>query len=113
MLLEFRLSMPNMGSWNGQWTGEKNCHAKILNFTQRYGKSAKAEEKVNGILKNKDFYYNFGDGWGMNISVKEVDSKEAAKTRRKSVGFCGYEWAIESIVQYGEILNELQRKESK
>lgn len=110
MLLEFKLSMPNVGSWNGKWTGESNYHARVFNFTQRYGKGTAAEEKAKNILGKNSYYYSFGDGWGMSISVTEIDSKEAAKIRKKTVGFCGYDWAIESILNYGAILNESQRK---
>lgn len=110
MLMEFKLDMPNVGSWNGRWTGEKEYHARVINFTQKYGSSKNALEKADKILKGSSYYYNFGDGWGMDISVRVVDSKEAAKIRKKSAGFCSYDWAIDSILQYGEILNSAQRK---
>jgi hypothetical protein len=111
MLIAFELTMPNVGSWNGKWTGAGRCYVRIINFTQKYGTSATAKEKVKDILKNSSYYYNFGDGWGANVSVREVKAGEAAKLRRKSVGFCGYEWMIDSILQYGEILNSRQREE--
>ena len=106
--LIFELSMPNVGSWNGKWTGEKNYHARTMNFTARYGKSATSEAKLKEILKEGSYYYNFGDGWGADVSVKSADSKEAAKAKKKSVGFCGYEWMIDSIMQYNKILNTAQ-----
>lgn len=97
VLLVFELTMPNVGSWNGRWTSEDKYHAKVVNF--------KAKELAENILSKGSFYYDFKDGWGMNISVRKVDSKEAAKIRRKSVGFCGYEWAIDSILQYQKIIS--------
>ena len=109
MLLAFELTMPNVGSWNGKWTGSDRLYARIINFTQRYGTSKAAKEKLEGI-KGKNFYYNFGDGWGANVSVKQVDASKAAKLRAKSAGFYGYDWMIDSILQYGEILNTPQRK---
>lgn len=58
------------------------------------------------ILSEGSFYYDFGDGWGMRIYVREVDSKEAAIIRRRSRGFCGYDWAIDSIIKNLEIKTE-------
>lgn len=106
MLIEFRLSMPNVGSWNGKWSGESNYYAKIIDF-----RGKKKEERAEELLKNSSYYYSFGDGWGMNISLTKIDSKEAAKIRKKIRGFCSYDWAIDSIIEYGKILNESQRKE--
>ena len=31
MILSFTLSMPNIGSWNGKWTGSKNLYARAIN----------------------------------------------------------------------------------
>jgi hypothetical protein len=52
------------------------------------------------------YYYNFGDGWGASVSVRKVTAAQARKIERKSVGFCGYEWMIDSIIRDGEILVE-------
>lgn len=102
MLLEFKLSMPKIGSWNGKWTGEEKYYAKVINFTKKYGKGKEAIEKLETVKGS--FCYNFGDGWSACVDVKEIDSKEASKIRRKSNGFCGYEWMIESILTYGKII---------
>ena len=93
MILCFELSMPNVGSWNGKWTGEKNYYAKVINF----GHTKKGIEKAREILSKKYFNYNFGDGWSAGIYIREMNGKEAAKARRKSNGFCGYDWMVESI----------------
>ena len=37
----FTLTMPNVGSWNGKWTGEKDLHAVVKNL----GSSKAAKEK--------------------------------------------------------------------
>ena len=108
MLLAFELSMPNKGSWNGKWSGENDCYVRILNFSRRYGNGKTAKELANKIVSGSGYWYNFGDGWSMCVDVKQVDSKEAAKLRKKSRGFCGYDWAIDSILVFGEILNERQ-----
>lgn len=103
MILQFTLSMPNIGSWNGKWTGSENLYAKVINF----GKSKKAKE----ILEHGHYYYDFGDGWTARIDVAQIDAARARKVRRASNGFCGYEWMIESIRYYGDIYTDEQRKE--
>jgi len=104
MILAFTLSMPNANSWNGKWSGSTKYYARTHNF----GKSKKGEEQAKSILAKKYYHYNFGDGWAAGVSVKEVDSKSAAKIRKNSAGFCGYDWMINSIIDFGEILNATQ-----
>jgi len=99
MIIAFVLTMPNVGSWNGKWTGEGNLYARTVNF----GRSKSGKEKAQEILDKKSFYYNFGDGWGANISVKAVNAKEATQIRKKSRGFYGYEWMIDSIKNHLKI----------
>ena len=101
----FILSMPNVGSWNGKWTGESNLYAVVKKFTDRYFESNKGKFMGGG-------YYNFGDGWGASIDCKEVSSDEARIIRKKSRGFYGYEWMIDSLISYGEILNSKERREN-
>ena len=107
MILSFTLSMPNNNSWNGKWSGEDRLYVRTINF----GKTKKAEKHANEILQEGSFYYNFGDGWGASVAVAKVDAKEAAKLRKISAGFSGYDWMIESIKHYGEIMNTNQIKE--
>ncbi len=99
MMLSFTLSMPNNNSWNGRWSGESVLYAKVLNL----GTSAKNTAKAQSILDKGHYSYNFGDGWRAGISVEKVTSQEAAKIRRKSSGFCGYDWMVISIRDHGEI----------
>ena len=74
MILCFKLSMPNAGSWNGKWSGQNKQYLKIVNL----GNSKKSIEKAHKILNRKtpqfasrpewgSYYYNFGDGWGANF----------------------------------------------
>lgn len=93
MLVCFSLSMPNIGSWNGEWTGQGKLYARVRRISNK-----------NNLRDESSFRYNFGDGWSACVSVKFVDSKEAAKIRRKTFGFCGYEWMIDSIIKHGEII---------
>lgn len=90
MILSFILSMPGASSWNGKWSGEGTLYARVVKF----GKNSKT---VKDILDKGYFSYSFGDGWRAGVTVKEVDVKEAAKIRKHSTGFCGYDWMIESI----------------
>ena len=94
MVVAFVLSMPNIGSWNGKWTGEDSLYARVRNIPK---------EKVDSLLKKAKFYYDFGDGWGASVAVKAVSASEATKIRKKSKGFYGYDWMIESILQDGNI----------
>jgi hypothetical protein len=109
MILAFTLSMPNVGSWNGRWTGEGNLYCKVINF----GRGKEATVKAEAILKEGYYHYNFGDGWSAGVSIKQVTSEEGRKLTRRSQGFCGYDWMIDSIRNYNEILNSLQVKKRK
>ncbi len=95
MILCFELTMPNNNSWNGKWSGEKDYYAIV--------ESIRDKVKAQELLDKGYWYYNFGDGWGAGVSVKEVTATEAKKTRKKSIGFCGYNWMVRSIKLYNEI----------
>lgn len=107
MLLAFELSMPNVGSWNGRWTGEDRYYAKVINI----GRTKEKIKLGNEILEEESYYHSFGDGWGMNISVRKVNGKEASKIRSKSKGFCGYDWAIESIIKNKKIMTKREEEQ--
>lgn len=94
-MIIFTLSMSTRGSWNGGWSGEDRVYARIFH-----------NNDVPKDIIGKDFYYNWDDGWCACVSVTKVDSKEAAKIRKKSAGFCGYDWMIRSIIKNGEIIVE-------
>jgi len=99
MILAFRLSMPGVSSWNGRWSGEGRDYVKVVNL----GRTQKAEKKGRALVEKGSFYHSFGDGWTACVSVEEVDARQAATLRRKSAGFCGYDWMVESIRWHGEI----------
>jgi hypothetical protein len=98
-MLCFELSMPNRGSWNGGWSGEGRCYARI----RKFGRSAAMKEKAAEILAAGSYYYGWSDGWGASVSVREVTGSEARKIERRSAGFCGYDWMIDSIIRHGDI----------
>ena len=93
--------MPNIGSWNGKWTGESNLYAIVRNM----GRTKAAEEKAKEILEKKYYKYNFEDGWTARIDAKKVTAKEAATIRRISKGFCNYDWMVDSIIDNGKIID--------
>jgi hypothetical protein len=96
--IKYTLTMPNVGSWNGKWSGE----GREYNVVRRYGAK---DERVSKILEKGSYYYDFGDGWGANISVERIaNGREAKKEKKKSMGFCGYEWMIDSIEKNLKIL---------
>jgi hypothetical protein len=101
-IMSFELTMPNVGSWNGKWSGADKKYYVVKNMSDKYVASKEWFKQL--LEKGRDsWYYSFGDGWGANVSVEIVDSKEAARRRKISKGFCGYEWMIDSIMRKGEI----------
>lgn len=101
--LLFTLDMPNVGSWNGKWSGEGRLYARVRTIR------SKADfPKAKKILDEGYFRYDFGDGWSMSVDVSEVDAKTKTKILKKTKGFCGYDWAIDSIMQYNDIFTRKQ-----
>lgn len=109
MIVSFQLTMPNVGSWNGKWSGEGSKYYVIKKVSERW---IKKQEHFKTLLEaNKDsWHYSWSDGWGANVTAEIVTSYEASKRRKQSSGFCGYEWMVDSIMWYGEIMNSSQRK---
>lgn len=109
MLVSFQLTMPNVGSWNGKWTGADRKYYVIRKLSDRYMKS---KEHFKDLLeKNRDnWHYSWNDGWGANVTAEIIDAKEATKRRKNSAGFAGYDWMVDSIIYYGEISTETERK---
>lgn len=90
MLLCFELTMPSVGSWNGVWSGAKDYRAIVRSVSKG----------VADLVLRKSYYtYDFGDGWVACISVRLVHRSDAAKARKKSTGFAGYDWMVDSILE--------------
>lgn len=94
-LVCFELTMPNRGSWNGKWSGQDNKYYII----RKIHISHIAKFIPDG--KRDSYHYSWNDGWGANVSCEVIDSIEARKRRKISKGFCGYEWMINNIIEYG------------
>ena len=95
MILSFKLSMPHVNTWNGKWTGENYPYARIVN----YGVTKKGIARAIDIIYSGPYYYNFGDGWTAKIDVEAVTPQQAKMIRKRTMGFCGYDWMIKSIRQ--------------
>lgn len=91
-MIVFKLTMPNVGSWNGKWTGDQCLYVRTMD-----------ERKVPKELWGKSFYYLLEDEWAACVSVERMSAKDAVKLERKSKGFCGYDWMIETLVKDGYI----------
>ena len=98
-MIIFELTMPNCGSWSGKWSGEKRLYAK-----------SRRNNQVPKEVVGKKFYYRWDDGWTACVSVKKVYYGEGRKIMRKSYGFCGYDWMIDSIINYGKILTKSEQE---
>lgn len=93
MILAFKLSMPGCNSWNGKWSGEGTTYAIVKSY----------RKDMSEFLGS--YYYCWNDGWTACVDVVELDRSGAAKLRKKSKGFCGYDWMVDSILIRKEILS--------
>lgn len=94
------LTMPNKGSWDGKWSGEKDLHVRVRKINEAaWAKKVTKEPEIVG----KTFTHDFGDGWTAQIEVKEVTLDQAKKLKSRSVGFSSYDWMIASLIKYGDI----------
>lgn len=92
-MIAFILTMPNRGSWNGRWSGESDLHAIV-----------KLERNVpNKEIVGKSFIYRWDDGWTACVSVEKVDGRTGNALAKKSKGFCGYNWMVDSLIKKGRI----------
>lgn len=87
--IAFILTFPNVGSWNGKFSGEGRLYARVYSYDN------KTAEK---ILEKGNYYHDFGDGWSASVQAKEVDGKEAKWIKKNTKGFYGYEWMIDNMV---------------
>ncbi len=95
--LEFRLTMPGINSWNGQWSGSGQNYVIYKNVPKRLAKKLDVIEK-----QQNNFYYRWDDGWSSNVQVRMLNKGEK---KQKSDGFCGYDWMVKEILTHGEIRN--------
>lgn len=93
--VEFRLSMPSRGSWNGGWSGAGNNYVIYRSL-----KDSRIAELTGGEnITTANFYHRWDDGWGANVTMRVMEPKER---RQKSAGFSGYDWMVTNIILYGK-----------
>src|SRR5262245_14583384 len=95
----FSLSMPSRASWNGRWSGA----GRVYFIIRKVLGNAKAQERARKMVEHRGYSYRWSDGWAALVSVRPVDGKEARQLRKKTDGFCGYDWMITSIYEHGAI----------
>ena len=88
--VEFKLTMPNRGSWNGKWSGEDRNYTLLREVNDEQGAQ----------LDGRSWSYGWSDGWRAEVSARIVRAGEILKP---SHGFQGYDWMIASILRYGKI----------
>ncbi len=96
--------MPGVASWNGRWSGEGKLYAVVRKVS---------DKKAAEILVKPYYSYGWSDGWRAAINVKKCEGHETRIIRKRSSGFCGYEWMIDSILVRGKILadHEIPKEE--
>lgn len=99
--VEFRLSMPGVASWDGRWSGAAKNFAIVKSLTDR-----RVRELLEGNAEVA-WVYNFGDGWCAEVTARVVEKGERL---RRSDGFCGYGWMVDSILADGEIYGPMRPK---
>ena len=97
--VEFRLAMPNRGSWDGKWSGEDRNYTLVRDF------DADRASQLDG----RSWSYSWPDSWRAEVSARVVSEGEALE---QSHGFNGYDWMVASILRYGEIYADHERPET-
>lgn len=97
--VEFRLSMPNKGSWDNRWSGESRNYTLVRDL----------DDDRALQLDGRSWSYGWPDGWRAEVSARIVHERA---TLPPSHGFHGYDWMVESILRYGKIYADHERPET-
>ena len=87
--VEFRLSMPSVGSWNGRWSGEGRNYVIVRTLPDEQAR----------VLDKGSWFYRWDDGWGASVRARVMERGERV---RKSDGFSGYDWMVRNILDHGD-----------
>lgn len=89
--IEFKLSMPSCGSWDGKWTGSNRNNSVVHDVS---------DEQIERFkLDGGYFSYSWDDGWAAGITTRIMKKGER---RKKSDGFSGYDWMVSNILSWGK-----------
>lgn len=97
MILEFTLTMPNKGSWNGRWTGDNAGHRVYRNVPKSHALK---------LLEQEDFYHEFGDGWMACVSVTK-------SKRKKDTYFRGRLYMVNELIKLGRIRTMEEKRKAR
>jgi len=87
--VEFRLTMPGVGSWDGKWSGAGRNYSIVRHVPT---------ERVAELGLPQSFDHAWDDGWRASVRARVLGKGERPT---KSDGFCGYEWMVDNILKYG------------
>jgi len=94
--IEFKLTMPGRNTWNGKWSGDDKNYTIVKSVSE-----AQASLLFEGpSRKERSWSYAWADGWCAVVTARRLTKGERL---RKSDGFCGYEWMVNSIISRGSI----------
>lgn len=106
MKVSFQLTMPNVGSWDGKFSGANKKYYHTISVRKKKGEGL-TEELIHKLIEGGGYFtYNFGDGWTAAISMQIVDDAECRRRTKISAGFMGYNWMVDSILKHGKIIIE-------
>jgi hypothetical protein len=97
--VEFTLTMPARGSWDGKWSGERK------NFTLTRELDDAQALKLNG----RSWSYGWSDGWRASITARVISE---GAVQKPSDGFHGYDWMVASIISHDKIYADHERPEA-
>lgn len=90
--LEFTLSMPGRASWDGRWSGEDRAYLLYKMVPDAVAK------RLLGPDGKSYWSHRWSDGWRAGIDARVMKPGER---RKKSAGFCGYDWMVSNILSHG------------
>lgn len=90
--VEFKLSMPNCASWNGEWSGKGKNYSRVRKLNKKTLKFLGLD-----VRDTMNWYHGWSDGWGACVSARVLEVGERVE---KSDGFAGYDWMINNILRY-------------
>lgn len=104
--LEFKLNMPHVNTWNGDWSGKDKNYIIVKTFSDK--KFLNEIKHKPWLIKDRSWNYSWDDGWGACVSMRVMKKGEK---RKQTDGFCGYEWMVDSIIEANQILDTDDIKE--